>query len=207
MTSSGMTRTNKATSFTNGAGSLILSADIAITAEAEEFIAIAGEVFETGLSVDVTLLISDPDYDTFTYSLDVSILNIEPLNLTAGTSGSRVISASVRALYSDGTSEMIRGSDYGITWTTASRDLGTLGMTFTNGVLTVSPSTPAGVYRVPVTATVIFDGVEGTASSVATVTVRDIAPVLSADVTVMTARGRHREYSLTVSRTMRAETA
>ncbi|MBQ3455213.1 MAG: InlB B-repeat-containing protein [Synergistaceae bacterium] len=38
MTSSGMTRTNKATSFTNGAGSLILSADIAITAEAEEFI-------------------------------------------------------------------------------------------------------------------------------------------------------------------------
>ncbi len=267
-TSEGM-KTSKSTSFTNGAGSLILSADIAITAGAEDFLAIAGESFETKISVDVTVSIADPDYDTFTYSLnvsglpewltvsgdltssdtanegankyhfnftlsgktmtetnpqaitftahakvsgdtpvleatlskdiivqavvvvneiDVSILSIEPVNLTAGTEESRVISASVTALYSDGRSELIRGGDYGITWTTTSRDLASLGMTFSNGVLTVSPSTPAGVYRVPVTATAIFEGAAGTASSVILVTVSDIAPILSADVTAITAR-------------------
>lgn len=281
-TADGMTRTNKATSFTNGAGSLILSADIAITAEAEEFIAIAGEFFETGLSVDVTLLISDTDYDTFTYSLDVAglpewltvsgdltatgaanagnntyhydfwlsgipteatdveeitftanakvsgdspvleasvskdisvqafvvvneinvaVLNPEPLNLTAGTAGSRVVSASVRALYSDGTSEMLQAGDYGITWTTASRDLASLGMTFANGVLNVSTSTPAGTYRIPVTATATFGGVGGTASSVIVVTVSDVAPILSPDVTSITARRGSEVTPITITAT------
>ena len=60
-----------ATTFKNGAGNIILAADIAITTEAEELTATAGENFSTTVNVEVTLDVHDTDYDEYSYSMEM----------------------------------------------------------------------------------------------------------------------------------------
>ena len=70
-TESGANTTTTTTAFKNGAGNIILTADIAITTEADEFTAYVGQDFTTSVNVDVTLNVLDPDYNEYSYSMEM----------------------------------------------------------------------------------------------------------------------------------------
>ncbi|MBQ7196513.1 MAG: InlB B-repeat-containing protein, partial [Synergistaceae bacterium] len=71
-TSAGTSQTNTITTFVNGAGDTILSADVAITTESTDFEAVAGIEFSTVVSVDVSLDIADLDYTNYNFSMDIA---------------------------------------------------------------------------------------------------------------------------------------
>ena len=68
---SGGSQTATQTVFRNGAGQTILTADVAITTESEDFEAIAGSAFTTTVKVDVKLNLSDRNYDGYEYSMAI----------------------------------------------------------------------------------------------------------------------------------------
>ncbi|MBQ3760244.1 MAG: InlB B-repeat-containing protein, partial [Synergistaceae bacterium] len=68
----GGSQTTTQTVFRNGAGQTILTADVAITTESEDFEAIVGSAFTTTVKVDVTLNVADSDYDGYEYSMSIT---------------------------------------------------------------------------------------------------------------------------------------
>ena len=68
----GRSVTHTATVFTNSAGGVILSADIAITTASSDFALTSGGLFSQTVSVDVALAVYDSDYDEYIYSMDIS---------------------------------------------------------------------------------------------------------------------------------------
>ena len=70
--SEGRSVTETSTVFTNSAGELILSADIAITTASSDFAVMSGDLFSQTVSVDVTLAVFDDDYNEYFYSMDLS---------------------------------------------------------------------------------------------------------------------------------------
>lgn len=79
--------TKTETEFRNVKGELLMSADVAITARADEFTVKQGEVFSETLSVDVRTKIFVKGYDEYRYSLGIEGLP-EWLNVTGEVSSS-----------------------------------------------------------------------------------------------------------------------
>ena len=69
---SARSQTTTQTVFRNGTGQKILTADIAITTESDDFEAVAVNPFTTTVKVDVTLNLFDTNYDGYEYSMSIT---------------------------------------------------------------------------------------------------------------------------------------
>ena len=274
--SEGWSVTETVNEFRNTAGELIMSADVKITARSSDLTGNAGVSFDEILSVDVELVIIDPSYTSYDYSLDIeglpdwltvsgevasndslsegaakyhheftisgrpkvssdstpiftaivkvsgdtpvlkmtaskdvhiSIgeallvsldvgLSYDVLSLDMGSTGSVSPQLTVKGLYTNG--EIRTPSSYDIVWTTASTDLASYYISFTNGVVSVDASADAGTYYVPVHVKVSSEdklNSGGTISAdydaVVTVNVLNVAPTsISAPDSVNVPAGR-----------------
>ncbi|MBR0249947.1 MAG: hypothetical protein IJQ77_02600 [Synergistaceae bacterium] len=82
------------TLFTNRTGIIMMSADVRITLNSDDYKALSGEKFAETVSVDSVIELYDSDYDSYTYSLDVKGLP-EWLKVSGETSYDDAISIGV----------------------------------------------------------------------------------------------------------------
>lgn len=82
------------TLFTNRAGIILMSADVRITSESDDFTALTGESFSQIMSVDTVIELYDSAYYSYTYSLDVDGLP-EWLKVSGATRSDDVIGVGV----------------------------------------------------------------------------------------------------------------
>ncbi len=71
-TENGGSMTTTQTAFKNGTGQTILTADVSITTESEDFEAVAGNPFMTTIKVDVALNVADKNYNGYMYEMTLA---------------------------------------------------------------------------------------------------------------------------------------
>ena len=71
-TENGGSMTTTQTAFKSGTGQTILTADVSITTESEDFEAVAGNPFTTTIKVDVSLNVADKNYNGYVYEMTLA---------------------------------------------------------------------------------------------------------------------------------------
>ena len=130
-------------------------------------------------------------------SLDVSVSGDRSISQDLGGNSSAVLEAEVRGKYSDGNILTLSSGEYVIEWTTASNDV--TGITLNGSTVAVDSSAAIGTYRFPVAVTVSSGDLSSSANAVVVIEVMNIAPVITASASGITARKGEYTSGITIT--------
>ena len=104
--------------------------------------------------------------------LDVELLGDKTLDVIYGEGGTLKLGAIVSWDYKE--VKTLEPGEYELKWSTASEDLSSYDLDFSDGTLTVGAKTGAGTYNIPITAKASSGDIPGTADATVTVTVNKV---------------------------------
>ncbi len=134
-------------------------------------------------------------------NLDVAVIGDENLTVKVEENTSLTLSAIVSRNYGAGLVKFVSPDEYSLSWSTASSDIATYGITFANGIFSLSDSAVVGTYNIPVTANVSIGNVTVSSDKLVKITVNNIAPELGSSAATITATKGHQIQSVTITAT------